>query len=123
MNLSFDVPPMKVITQGRILMPNRSTSHGTFSTKTRMKSVLKYLDAMRCRMDDRSVRRQKINVDTHGEVLVHDLTPLEIVVEEMDHTSWLLPVRAIKAHWSKPAAQHTHALSLMTSFSSVTSLY
>ena len=46
---SFDVPLMKVITQGRTLTPSRSTNQGTFSTKTRMKSVPKYFDASRCR--------------------------------------------------------------------------
>ena len=44
-NLSFDAPSINVITQGKTLIPSLSTSQGTFSTKTRMKSVLKYLGA------------------------------------------------------------------------------
>jgi hypothetical protein len=43
--LSFVTPSIKTITHGRTLMPNFSTSQGTFSTNTRRNRVSKYLGA------------------------------------------------------------------------------
>jgi len=48
--LSFVTPSIKQITQGSTFMASFSTSHGTFSTNTRIKRVEKYLGANSCRV-------------------------------------------------------------------------
>jgi hypothetical protein len=63
--------------------------------------------------------------DAHSQVLIHDLAPLEIAMKEMDHATGFIAV-CIERHPLNVLVanrEQTHALILITAFSSVISAY
>lgn len=85
---------MKQITQGKTLICNFSTSHGTFSTKTRANRVAKCRGASILRVAHEVNTRGGIKYvqKTYFQMLIHDLTSSEIAMVEVDYTFILLAI-------------------------------
>ena len=60
---------------------------------------------------------------TYSEVLIHDLTPLKVCVEEVDDTSLLVSVNVLVMSTLRSTGESTYAVTRMTSFSSTISSY